>query len=71
MMSDDMQDPILYMLTGLPFSGKSTLAKQLAEALQMKVLSYTQHMDVNIFVKVPCSLISPSFSHHIQKRVCG
>jgi len=40
MMSDDMQDPILYMLTGLPFSGKSTLAKQLAEALQMKVLSY-------------------------------
>src|SRR5260370_1519495 len=44
MMSDDMQDPILYMLTGLPFSGKSTLAKQLAEALQMKVLSYDHNI---------------------------
>lgn len=40
MTSGDVQDPILYMLTGLPFSGKSTLAKQLAEALQLKVLSY-------------------------------
>ena len=37
-----MQDPILYILTGLPFSGKSTLAKKLAEALQIKVLSYDQ-----------------------------
>jgi predicted kinase len=40
MTSGERQDPILYILTGLPFSGKSTLAKQLAEALQIPVLSY-------------------------------
>jgi len=40
MTSSDTQNLTLYILTGLPFSGKSTLAEKLSEALQMKVVSY-------------------------------
>lgn len=40
MTSGERPGPVLYLLTGLPFSGKSTLAKKLAEALQIQVLSY-------------------------------
>ena len=44
---------VLIVLCGLPFSGKSTLARELAQALQMAILSYDQDIYARYKHQVP------------------
>lgn len=60
--------PKLIVLSGLPFSGKSTLAKELSEALYIKILSYDHDVYAKHKDRVP-SGTSPAKEYEIIQGI--
>lgn len=60
--------PKLFALSGLPFSGKSTLAKKLSEALSVKILSYDHDIYAHHKNEVP-SGTSPAKEYELVQAI--